>query len=297
MPVSPLRYPGGKALLTGYIANVLEAHLLTGCTFYEPYLGGASVSLTLLGLGRVSNAVWVERDPLVYAFWHSTLNDPEGLSEAINELDINIDTWHAFQHYRDILNPFDEKYSLLELGVAGIFFNRTNFSGILGAGPIGGRKQASKYGIGCRFNKSRIIEQIKNVSEYSDLIEIYYGDALEFMRLNTERISTGFNFVYIDPPYYAQGKNLYRYYYEDQNHLELASFIGEQGYPWLISYDDHPRINELYAQNEIQLIYLDYKVRSSRRARELLISNIEIPPPVYVEPSNIEVNDIVYAYT
>jgi len=280
-PVSPLRYPGGKALLTDYIADVLEAHLLTGCTFYEPYLGGASVSLGLLGKGCISNAVWVERDPLVYAFWYSVLFDPEGVCAAIDDLDITIETWQDFQRYREVGRPEDNEFTLLELGVAGLFFNRTNFSGILGAGPIGGRNQSSKYGIDCRFNKPRIIEQIQVVSSYSDLIEVHYDDAIGFMRKNAEKISTGFNFVYIDPPYYSQGKKLYRYFYEDQHHVDLANFIGEQGYPWLISYDDHPRIQELYAHNKIQPIYLDYNVKSSRRATELLISNIEIPPPVY----------------
>lgn len=280
-PVSPLRYPGGKALLTDYIADVLEAHLLTGCTFYEPYLGGASVSLGLLGKNCISNAVWVERDPLVYAFWHSVLHDPDSLCAAVDDLDITIETWQEFQPYRGIQAPENNEFTLLELGLAGLFFNRTNFSGIIGAGPIGGRNQSSKYGIGCRFNKPRLIEQIQVVSSYSDLIDLHFGDAIGFMRRNAEEISTGFNFMYIDPPYYSQGKKLYRYFYEDQHHIDLAGFIGAQGYPWLVSYDDHPRIHELYAQNKIQPIYLDYNVKSSRRATELLISNIEIPPPVY----------------
>lgn len=281
LPVSPLRYPGGKAPLADYIADVLEAHMLVGCTFYEPYLGGASVSLELLGKGSISSAVWVERDPLVYAFWRSVLTDPDGLCDAIDDLDISIETWEGFQHYREVQTPRTRKYSALELGIAGLFFNRTNFSGIIGAGPIGGRSQSSKYGIDCRFNKERIKEQIRSVSAYSDLITIHYGDAIDFMRKKSETLSTEFCFTYIDPPYYSQGRKLYRYFYEEQHHIELADFIGKQGYPWLISYDDHVRIKELYAQNRIQPIYLDYNVRSSKRATELLISNIEIPPPIY----------------
>ena len=237
--------------------------------------------------------MWVERDPLIYAFWQSVLCDPEGLCAAIDDLDISIDTWQNFQHYRDVLNPNCKEFTLLELGVAGLFFNRTNFSGILGAGPIGGRNQSSKYGIDCRFNKTRIKQQIRSVSAYSDLIELHYGDAIGFMKKNAQTISSGFNFVYIDPPYYSQGKKLYRYFYEDEHHIDLAGFIGVQGYPWLVSYDDHPRIKELYAQNKIQPIYLDYNVKSSRRATELLISNIEIPPPVYEISIEDDVTDVV----
>lgn len=290
-PVSPLRYPGGKALLAGYISDILEAHMLIGCTFYEPYLGGASVSLDLLGKGCISNAVWVERDPLVYAFWQSVLSDPDGLCNEIDGLDISIETWGKFQIYREVLEPSSEKFTLLELGIAGLFFNRTNFSGILGAGPIGGRNQSSKYGIDCRFNKARIMSQIREISNYSDLIEIHFDDAISFLRTNAKPISTGFNFVYIDPPYYSQGKKLYRYFYEETQHIELANFISRQGYPWLVSYDDHPRIKELYAQSKIQPIYLDYKVKSSRRATELLISNVEIPPPSYQSLDINEGND------
>jgi len=101
-------------------------------------------------------------------------------------------------------------------------------------------------------------------------------------------VSAGFSFVYIDPPYYLQGKKLYRHSYTDQDHVALAAFIRAQGYPWLLSYDDHPRIRDLYSDNEMQPIYLDYKVKSNRTAQELVISNLVIPPPVYEGARNIE---------
>jgi DNA adenine methylase len=104
---------------------------------------------------------------------------------------------------------------------------------------------------------------------------------LTFLRRNAAKISTGFSFVYIDPPYYMQGRKLYRHHYTDGDHEALAKYITAQGYPWLVSYDDHPRIRELYASKRMQQIYLDYKVKSSRTAQELVISNLVIPPPVY----------------
>lgn len=280
-PISPLRYPGGKALLSAYVSGVLEENLLSGCRFYEPYAGGAAVSLDLLRLGFIDSAVLVERDPLVYAFWWSVFNLTDALCAAIVACPVTLATWHELQPTRATDDPSDSPYTLLQLGVAGLFFNRTNFSGIMGAGPIGGQRQTSNYKIDCRFNKPALVAQIKAVAKFAPRVTVQFGDALTYLRQNSAAISTQFSFVYIDPPYYAQGKKLYRHHYQDQDHVDLAAFITSQGYPWLVSYDDHPRILELYATEQMQQIYLDYKVKSSRTALELVISNLEIPPPVY----------------
>jgi DNA adenine methylase len=281
--MSPLRYPGGKALLESYISGVIEENYYTGCAFYEPYAGGASVSLELLRLGFIARAVLVERDPLVYAFCWSVLTKNDELCAAVEACPVTLETWHSLQPTRKVDDPGNCDFSLLQLGVAGLFFNRTNFSGILGAGPIGGANQESEYKIDCRFNKEKLVRQIKAVVKYADQISIHFGDAITFLTEHSEELATGFTFTYIDPPYYLQGKKLYRHAYVDEDHAALAEFIRGQAYPWVLSYDDHPRIRQLYEYTEIQMqpIYLDYKVRSNRTAQELVISNLQIPPPVY----------------
>ncbi|MGC2970369.1 DNA adenine methylase [Paraburkholderia aspalathi] len=282
-PLSPLRYPGGKALLAAYVSGVLEENYLSGCTLFEPFAGGASVSLELLRLGFVAETVMVERDPLVYAFWHSVFNDTDALCAAIEACPVTLDTWKLLQPAREVDDPAQTEYTTLQLGIAGLFFNRTNFSGIIGAGPIGGESQSSNYKIDCRFNKAKVIRQIRTVAAFAPRVQIHFGDAIQFLQASAETLATSFSFVYVDPPYYAQGKKLYRHSYTDADHVALATFLRDQGYPWLLSYDDHPRIRELYAFNQLQLqpIYLDYKVKSNRRAQELVISNLVIPPPVY----------------
>jgi DNA adenine methylase len=285
-PLSPLRYPGGKALLAAYISGVIEENYLTGCTFYEPYAGGFSVSLELLRLGFIANAVLVERDPLVYAFWWSVIHETDPLCAAIEACPVTLETWYTLQPTRAVVDPHICNFSLLQLGIAGLFFNRTNFSGIIGAGPIGGESQKSAYKIDCRFNKEKLVRQIRAVAQYADRITVHFDDAIGFLRRNSEQLSTEFSFTYIDPPYYLQGKKLYRHSYVDQDHVDLANFLRMQAYPWVLSYDDHPRIRELYAGNannqiQMQPIYLDYKVKSNRTAQELVISNLVIPPPVY----------------
>lgn len=280
-PISPLRYPGGKAMLTSYVSGVIEENFLSGCTLYEPYAGGASVSLELLRLGFISDAVLVERDPLVYAFWWCVFNETDQLCRAIERCEVSLDTWYKLQPRRQIDNPFEGRFSLTQLGLAGLFFNRTNFSGIIGAGPIGGETQASKYKIDCRFNKEKIIRQIQFIASFTGKVSVNFGDAIDFLKKKSKKISSGFSFVYVDPPYYVQGRRLYRHSYAESDHVRLASYIRSRPYPWLLSYDDHPRIRELYASSQVQPIYLDYKVKSNRTAQELVISNLVIPPPVY----------------
>ncbi len=101
-PISPLRYPGGKSSLSGYIADVLEANMLTSCTFYEPYVGGGSVSLDLLERGSITKAVWLERDPLVYAFWYSLIHHGYELYDKVEALEITIENWNSLLSFRDV---------------------------------------------------------------------------------------------------------------------------------------------------------------------------------------------------
>ncbi|ABO49415.1 D12 class N6 adenine-specific DNA methyltransferase [Desulforamulus reducens MI-1] len=275
--LSPLRYPGSKAILTNYISSVLEENYLTDCTIVEPYAGSAVVSLALLESLVAEKAILVERDPLVYSFWQSVFNHTYLLIEKIYNLPITIDTWNAFQIYRKCDNI--SSHTVVDLGLAGLFYNRTNFSGILKAGPLGGHNQSSQYKIDCRFNKHNIISQIERLSKFKNRVEVFFGDAMEFLKQNKKNFLKGNFFLYADPPYYLKGKSLYRYWYEHKEHKALAKFLLSSNCNWLVSYDDHAEIRKMYS-NEISLIpvYFDYSLTSPRRERELLISNLALPP-------------------
>ena len=55
-----------------------------------------------------------------------------------------------------------------EMAVKCLFLNRTTFSGILHgrAGPIGGRRQVSRYDIGCRFNKAALECRLRFIGDF-----------------------------------------------------------------------------------------------------------------------------------
>lgn len=279
--INPLRYPGAKRQLVQYIHNLLISNNIQGCKFYEPYAGSAVVGLELLKKNVISELVLVEKDILVYSFWKCVFNHSEDLCSRIEESKINIETWHTLEPLRKASSPNDA--TILDLGFAGLFFNRTNFSGIINANPIGGLSQTSEYSINCRFNKQVLINLIKELSILDTKVQVYWDDALSFMNKNTKNIYRDFSFVYFDPPYFEKGKQIYRHYYTDTEHKALANFVKDaKHFDWLISYDDAPFICGLYGGSgaKYRPIYLDYCVAKETRSRgkELLISNLPLPP-------------------
>lgn len=287
---NPLRYPGGKTKLANYISTLIEEtfknRLLekTNYTIIEPYSGSAAISIELLNRNLVTNAVLVELDPLIYSFWHSVFNNNKALIELIENTTIDVDTWKAFQCYKSV-DALD-RFSTLELGFAGLFFNRTNFSGILNSNPIGGLNQSSAYAIDCRFNKERIIKLIENLSAFSQKVQVVHDDALNFLEKNINKLNASSTFLYVDPPYFEKGKQLYRHWHSEKEHEKLYSILINTDVPWLVSYDNHDFIKKLYLNSKKvhpKQVYFDYSVHSSRKTKlELLLSNLEIPPSSYI---------------
>lgn len=282
---NPLRYPGAKSKLYTYIKALLENQDKVGCIFYEPFAGSATLSLMLLENNLISKAIINEKDPLLYNFWLSVLYYTNELIKLIEETDITLDNWHEFAKYRDA--KYIEDKSIVQIGFACLYLNRTNFSGILKANPLGGLNQKSEYKIDCRFNKKRVIESIQELAQYKDKIDIYNEDAIEFMKKALRYKRNKKTFVYIDPPYYKEGSNLYRFYYNHNQHLELARFIKGKCFPWIISYDDIDEIREMYKSKMFINIYLDYSVKTCRKGKELLISNLPIPPMLQMERDEV----------
>jgi DNA adenine methylase len=286
MPITtnPLRYPGAKRLLVDYIDDLLDANNLRECCFFEPYAGSAAVGLELLQRNHIGNLVLCEKDILLYAFWQSVFCDPISLCKRIDETPITIETWKQLDVYRRVESL--NQATILDLGFAGLFFNRTNFSGILKANPIGGINQTSNYNISCRFNKKQITKTILQLSELGSRVAVHYGDAIEYLATQTPRFIRQNSFCYFDPPYYEKGAMIYRHYYTNKNHIALAKFVREvKNLDWIISYDDAPFICGLYSNTGAQYrpFFTDYTCASKKRSqgKELLISNLPLPPFPY----------------
>jgi DNA adenine methylase len=270
--LNPLRYPGSKAAFVDEFSEYIKLNGLTGRQIVEPYAGSASISLGLVLNGTASSAILVERDPLVYSFWYCVFYRTCELIASITELEISLRTWHEFDRLREVDDIAGQ--NLLELGLAGLFFNRTNFSGVIHAGPIGGQSQGSDYAVDCRFNKVDLIKRIRAAAKLADRVEIYFGDAVKALR-DANNADNENRFFYIDPPYYKQGKKLYRYHYNDTAHKLLADTLSEATYPWILSYDNHHVIEHHYASFHRITKNFRYSSRVAKQEKELLITNVE----------------------
>ncbi|HEX5702489.1 MAG TPA: DNA adenine methylase [Pyrinomonadaceae bacterium] len=276
---SPLRYPGAKLRLLTPIAETLKLNSLKPKLFCEPLAGGLSVSLRLLSQNLVENIAIGEKDPLVAGFWKTVFKDTEWLVEQVERLEITVENWKA---YRDRVCRTNRESAL-----ACIFLNRTSFSGILAdsAGPIGGPNQASDYKIDCRFNKEDVIKRIRQASELKDRVKFVNrgGWKSTIKKVKALDYKPQETFFYFDPPFYAKADRLYRYYFEDQDHLELCRFLNTFKRPWLLSYDNAPEIVKMYSSgangtNHVEHLYSIASAGTRQKTKELFITNLKRLP-------------------
>ncbi|MEW6369494.1 MAG: DNA adenine methylase [Pseudomonadota bacterium] len=275
MPItdSPLRYPGGKTQLSPFVIDLAKANNLNGGVYAEPFAGGAGIAWRLLLNGDMTE-VWLnDIDPAVFAFWDTVVNRPDPLCEMILGTDVTIEEWHRQKSFLT-----DPNSSTLELAYATLFLNRTNRSGILKAGVIGGKDQTGNYKLDCRFNKAELIQKIQRIHIYREVIRITRLDA-EVCLKKWEKALPQRSLINIDPPYFTQGRDLYLSFYKPDDHERLSKLVRTLKKPWMLTYDDAPEIAKLYSGLPMYRKSLVYYAQVKRRASELMVLSPELVAP------------------
>lgn len=264
--VSPLRYPGGKLKVVDYIKRMFEVNDIIGGTYIEPYAGGASVALSLLFSKYASRIKINDIDRSIYAFWHSVLNETDAFCRLIADTPVNMNSWNVQREVQKRKMDVD----LLSLGFSTFFMNRTNRSGILNGGVIGGKEQTGNYLIDARYNKKDLIERIEHIAGYADLVDLTSMDAVELIK-RYKRTPAAKTLVYLDPPYYIKGRDLYLNYYNNDDHRAIAEVIKKYKGKWIISYDAVPFISELYQDFRQKEYYLSYSAGNPSKGKEIMV--------------------------
>lgn len=252
---TPLRYPGGKARFASLIGRIMSDNGLINGHYFEPYAGGAGLALVLLLDGLVEAIHINDADPAVAVFWRSVTRQNKKLVQMVATETVNIDAWH---HWRSVMLG-STCATQLERGFATLFMNRTNRSGILKGGVIGGKFQAGLYKLDARFMRDEICERLERIGKRANRIHVYEEDAHALL-LRCHEFLPIKSLVYLDPPYYVKGAGLYRNYYRPEDHARIARLMASKRFrrPWIVSYDNAREIREMYAFSRSITYSLNY---------------------------------------
>lgn len=264
---TPLRYPGGKARFAPFIAEVMRSNGLAVGHYLEPYAGGAGVALELLFHGYASHVHINDIDPAVNAFWVAVTRYPEALLKLLHDTPVTMEQWF---HWRAVMRgelPSDA----VEYGFSTLFMNRTNRSGILKGGVIGGKEQSGDYKLDARFKKEVLASRIERIASHAGNITVYCEDAKQLLLRSTEFLPDQ-SLIYLDPPYYVKGRGLYRNFYGHEDHENIAQVLQSRAFkrPWVVSYDNVKEICQMYRESKGLTYDLNYTAQKRYVGNEVM---------------------------
>lgn len=282
-----MRYPGSKAKLVKAIRGHFPASAVSGPLFHdrafeyiEPFVGAGAVFLALIAdpmcaLSAIPERCKVrlnDRDWSLVCWWRAIQAEHERLVEMIERFVPSVDAFRRFKEEdgRTDIDPVRAGFQKLAL-------HQMSYSGIgaMAGGPLGGFLQSGDaYTVDCRWNADREIAHVlrvhRHMKRFADC-RITCGDFAPVIKSGSRS-----SFVYADPPYYKAGPALYKYAFSDDDHRRLARCLRESRARWLLSYDDHPFIRDLYSwatSQNVDIVYTSAVARTKRRKNsELLIA-------------------------
>jgi DNA adenine methylase len=272
---TPLRYPGGKQKVSGFVLEIMEANDLVGGDYCEPYAGGAGVAIELLLSRKVSRIHLNDCCKTVYAFWRSILAKTEEFCRLISTVPLTIPEWRRQQ---EILSRPAE-FSQFELGFAAFYLNRCNRSGIVTGGVIGGLDQTGTWKIDARFSRQELIRRVEAIAALKKSITVKDWDAEGYIKEYVSELPEK-TLVYCDPPYFHKADRLYLNHYKPEDHQRLAKVIQRKlKRNWIVSYDSAPEIIAHYAKRKSFTYELQYNAAKAYKGAELFVFSDELKIP------------------
>lgn len=276
------RYPGGKTKVANIIiGKIQEIYTNNKCNRYiEPFFGSGAIGLKLAQQGIVDKVWFNDIDKGIASVWNAVYFAPEAFIAAIEQYSPCVDDFFEFK--AQLLNyEYLKSAPMLEIALKKVATHQMSFSGLgtMAGSPIGGKCQLDeegnpkKYQVDCRWSVGNLVKYIRLINR------IYSGLECEYSGCSCYNYKDIFNwydgiddnsFYYLDPPYYSMGQQLYQCAFDDKEHLKLSQILQGKN-NWILSYDNHPAIRELYDWAKIEEISINYTVTNKGKCGELLI--------------------------
>jgi len=254
--------------------------------YREPFFGGGSIGLSLLSNNCGMKRMWInDKDIGISCIWTSVIRYPEDLKRRIVDFIPTVENFNKIRNELiDIDSPPNNPSSIVDIGAKKIQVHQTSYSGLgtKSGGPLGGVEQKSKYKIDCRWSPDYICRKIDTLHKQFEEIDIHNNGCtyLDFGQLIEDDSCK--SLLYLDPPYYEKGNDLYQNGFTESDHQRLADLLKRTDHQWILSYDYCPEIMKLYEWAKIEKLSVNYTItalknkdteeRSSRTKTEVLIT-------------------------
>jgi len=283
--MSFFRYPGGKTKLLSKITDALlleSSFLPCGYEYREPFFGGGGIGIPFCDVARPSK-MWVnDRDEGIAALWTALLCSPEAFKQRVLNFVPSVEVFDLFTDNLKTRCPdWRSNESIVDFGFMKLVVHQLSYSGLglRSGGPLGGRKQSSPYKIDCRWSPEYICKKIDKTRS-SLLAGTIRGNKCWFSDFqNIIENEDGPALLYIDPPYYHKGNDLYFVGFSKEDHIRLAEALKKTSHRWVLSYDACEEIQTLYSWAKIEQVIVNYSItatgkteKKSRWKYEYLIS-------------------------
>lgn len=248
VPVSPIRYAGGKSLAVGHILELLPNDIKR---VISPFFGGGSVEISMskyLDLEVIGFDIF----DILCNYWKFQIENPKLLYEKLKEIP---PTFEKFEEVRKILTKVwktkqgqitdpKERVELDPLTLAVYYVYNFNLS--YGPGFMG---WSSKIYLNDKKYKA-IIEKIRDFNPKN--LKVECEDFREVIKKYPN------DFMYLDPPYYiGEDSKMFKGVYPMRNipvhhngfpHEELRDLLKKHKGGFILSYNDCPTIREYYKE-------------------------------------------------
>lgn len=277
--MSFFRYPGGKKKIRNNIKTKLlelSSHSSEPLQYREPFFGGGSIGLLFLSESATTNSIWInDKDISLCCLWTAIINYADEFLELVDEFEPTVEKFYSIKEELLKLTEMPmTKFGILDIAIKKLAIHQISFSGLgtKSGGPLGGKDQKSKYGIDCRWSPNHINKKVLMLhKQFSNIhIENSCCTNLDFQTVIDNNLSK--SLIYLDPPYYVKGNELYQFGFTIDDHIRLSNCLKNSEHIWLLSYDDCPEIRELYSWANIEELEVKYSIAGATKKGELLIS-------------------------